>query len=95
MLWAGTDLALLLSDPSFALRMVCVITGYTESRSLSVFKSERVWLVFCSFPFFFFFFFNFSLCLDVSHVFVWRAGTNKEKESLWRKCWLSTHVFIT
>lgn len=60
MLWAGADVALLLSDPSFfALRRVCVITGYTESRSFSLFQSERVWLVFCSF-------FYFSLCLDVS-----------------------------
>lgn len=56
LLGSGKDLALMLSDPSsFALRMVCVITGQIESRSLSVFKSERVWLGFCFFFFFKFF----------------------------------------
>lgn len=65
MLGSGKDLALMLSDPSsFALRMVCVITGQIESRSLSVFKSEQVWLGFCFLSFFFFL--NFSRCLDVS-----------------------------
>lgn len=54
-LGSGKDLALMLSDPSsFALRMVCVITGQIESRSLSVFKSEQVWLGFCFLSFFFF-----------------------------------------